>query len=93
MTSLQELILCHNQIRELPEIGGTELKSLYVSHNRLSQLPFFLYNRAKLEELDLSHNCLDNSNNKKDLFMSNLILILKQLRTLKLDPQYNGTNQ
>eukprot|EP00980_Cylindrotheca_fusiformis_P029448 scaffold23478_cov107-Cylindrotheca_fusiformis.AAC.1 len=100
MTALQELVLSFNRISELPEIGGAELRVLLASHNHLNQLPFFLSNRTNLEELDLSHNYFigdrgtngDLFNSKTDLFKSTLVLSLKQLRTLEMDPQNDRDN-
>mmetsp|Transcript_21231 Transcript_21231/g.52243 ORF Transcript_21231/g.52243 Transcript_21231/m.52243 type:complete len:133 (-) Transcript_21231:159-557(-) len=125
MTSLEELRLGHNILTELPELPGSNLRLLDVSHNRLSLFPAFLLPDTtsttasstngksmmtasnaivpkrkkmklrvdntktasagfqKLEELVLTHNCLD----QMDTFCSKLILNLKNLRSLEIDPQ------
>jgi len=115
MTSLEELHLDHNVLTELPELPGSNLTLLNVSHNRLSLFPNFLLldttngknmvsrNGApkrkkmrlvvdsaktpcsfqKLEVLMLAHNCLD----QMDSFHSKLILNLKNLRRLEIEPQ------
>ena len=115
MTALEELSVNNNLLTGLPELPGSSLRLLNVSHNRLSTFPEFLLPDSsngkimasrnivpkrkkmrlrvdiaktppsfqKLEVMSLSHNYLD----QMESFQSKLILSLKNLRTLEIEPQ------
>jgi Leucine-rich repeat (LRR) protein len=59
LAKLEEFRGCHNQIEELGEIAGRELKRLFVSHNKISSVALPTKKWMQLEEINLSNNCLE----------------------------------
>ncbi|HMY68026.1 MAG TPA: leucine-rich repeat domain-containing protein [Leptospiraceae bacterium] len=76
---LKHLILCYNQIRNLPDTFDRlpHLKSLDLCGNQLQSLPESIRNLKKLEELNLSGNLIAE--------FPKLILELPNLKILKLN--------
>lgn len=68
-TTLNELLLCNNEIQVLPEdVGNLEnLKVLELSHNRLSSIPATVSKISSFEKLGFSFNQLDASGISTDL--------------------------
>jgi Leucine-rich repeat (LRR) protein len=59
LAKLQEFRGCHNEIEELGEIAGREIKRLFVSHNKISSVSLPTKKWTQLEEISLSNNCLE----------------------------------
>lgn len=101
MLELQELILSHNQINDLPrntftKDGLPQLKILNLAYNHLSLIPYqFFQNLTALRQLDLSGNhlvtFLDN------FFINNKALVVLNLQNNSLvkvlKDSFNGLHQ